>query len=418
MEVDWGRHQIERYGQDAERLLNCFLAGERDATFLARSLDLLRTYLQSVSYRRRALDDDATPGDNAARAVDMAADSAVVKLATILHQHLQDLGHWHQIVSLWPALIDVARKLPDPLLHVETVNQLAATRDRQGHAEEAQALFERIISAATFEQLPLLKRANTLVMAGSCYLWHGDHLRAEQLLGRCLAICRQSSSQHALRNPLPISHADRFGVYASGMRHPLWHNEGFVLSQLGNLAMFRGDFTRAHRYFDECLTLFEANGEADNLACVAYQAIGRLLLYERRFAEASLMLARGLAIRRHRREGEHVAANSIYLAAAQLGCGQMEVAETLLTDALPHSRAIDNRHDLAAWSSLSGPAGCAAQSAQRSLCPLARGANPCTGNVDSGGGATGVDAVAALAFARGGSRAGRGNFKAAAPQHA
>ncbi len=335
MEINWAQRQLDGYARDAERVLACFLAGERDPAFLARALDLLRTYLQS---RHSTAFPNSPPH---------AADAAVVKLATILNQHLQDLGFWHQIVALWPALIEMAKSLPDPLLYVESVNQLAIIKDRQGHVQEAQALFERIIGAPTFEHLPPIKRANTLIMAGSCYLWHGDHARAEQLLSACLAICRCSGSEHSLLPTTLVAPVDQFGVHASGMPHPLWQIEGFTLKQLGNLAMFRGDFARAHRCFGQCLALFEANGEGDNLACVAHQAIGRLLLYERRFVEASIMLERGLAIRRRRREGEHVAANSIYLAAAHLGRGQLASAETLLTDALPHSRALENRHDVA-----------------------------------------------------------------------
>ncbi len=346
MEIDWRQQQIERYGRDAERLIDKFLAGERDAAFLARTLELLRTYLQSASHHQGAGGNGTARSNGETRAANVATDTAVIKLATILNQHLQDLGHWHQIVALWPALIEIAAPLPDPLLYVEMVNQLAIVKDRQGRAEEAQVLFEQILGAPLFAHLSPAKQVNTLIMAGACYLWHGDHARAEQLLTNCLTLCRQSSSRQSRLSALPLARADQFGVHASGLRHPLWQNEGFTLSQLGNLAMFRGDFARAHRYLDECLRLFEANGEGDNLACVAYQALGRLLLYERRFAESILVLERGLAIRRRRRAREHIAANAIYLAAAHLGGNRLDAAERLLVDALPESQALDNRHDV------------------------------------------------------------------------
>jgi len=128
---------------------------------------------------------------------------------------------------------------------------------------------------------------------------------------------------------------------------PLWEAKVYALNQLGTLALFQGNFACASRYFDRCQAVFIAQGEAENLACVAYQSIGRLLLYTDHPRAAIPIIERGLAIRQQRQEREGIAANSVYLAAAHLALQQATVAEALLTDALAIYRTIDARHDLA-----------------------------------------------------------------------
>lgn len=116
--------------------------------------------------------------------------------------------------------------------------------------------------------------------------------------------------------------------------------KGYTLSQLGNIAMFRGDFRQARAYYHESLAAFEADGEEDDLACVAYQSLGRFLVLEQDFVSAIPLLEKGLVIRRRRQEQEGIANNAINLALAYLGCDRLEEAEPLLDEALAISKEL------------------------------------------------------------------------------
>jgi tetratricopeptide (TPR) repeat protein len=131
------------------------------------------------------------------------------------------------------------------------------------------------------------------------------------------------------------------------MAAPLWETRAYTLNQQGVLHMFCGEFVLARQRFDEMFAIFLAHNEENGLACVAYQAVGRLCLYAGHYQEALTTLEQGLRIRQQRADREGIAVNSIYMGAAHLGLGQTAAVEPLLTVAFDACHALDNTHDLA-----------------------------------------------------------------------
>lgn len=326
MEIDWAERQRLSYARDGARAVERFMDGDRSQDFLIRALELLRTYTEA-------------PGVGAAP---HPADETMVLLAQAINAHVSNLGFWRQVDHLWPRLCAIAKLLPEQTLYVELMKHLATIRSRQGEGDSAQSLYAELMELPSFVQLPAYLRADVLQQAGTTQLWHGQPRQAKATLLRCLAIEEETSTGQLSKAPV-----DQFGVRASATPTPLWESKVYALNQLGNLALFHGNFADAATYFDRCQALFTAHGEAENLACVAYQAIGVLLLYTHRPQAAIPVIEQGLAIRKQRHEREGVAVNSIYLAAAYLALKQERVAEALLTEALTTYRTVETRHDLA-----------------------------------------------------------------------
>jgi len=118
--------------------------------------------------------------------------------------------------------------------------------------------------------------------------------------------------------------------------------------------LFTGDWKKAHSCYQQSLDAFEADGESDNLACVAYQSLGRLFVLQRQFSQAIPLLERGIAIRRHRQEQKGIAENAIHLATAYLECNKLREAEALLNEAMQICREIDDRMSMALCHSMFG----------------------------------------------------------------
>ncbi|MEZ4683455.1 MAG: hypothetical protein R2932_55530 [Caldilineaceae bacterium] len=252
---------------------------------------------------------------------------------------MADRGRWHELLTLWPQVIQMAEHLPNPTSYIELVKNLATLKDRQGDGEDANQLYQRLLHATQFPQLPLVLRADLLHQVGTTLVWQGQLKRAGVLLHQVLAL----TEQHFDGSERPKT--DQFGVRSSLQMTPLWESRAYALSQLGNIAMFHGRFIQAEQLYMACWNTLNQHGEAENLACVAHQALGRLWLHWRQPKRAIPILEKGIVIRRRRHHNEGVAINAIYLAAALMDCRELDHAEPLLNEALPIVRTVENRRD-------------------------------------------------------------------------
>ena len=324
MEVDRQQAYIAAYAREAHGALQRFVAGERDDAFLLRALELIRTYLHVP---RLATSPQPT-------------DLPIIRLAQALQCHLFDRGFWRQLILLWPQLIDVAAHLGEPLIHAELVKQLAIIKANQGDSRATDLLYTSLLHSPQFPQLPAALQADVLHQVGTTLAWQGKLAQAHILLDQVLTLVEQHPIDPDHRNQ-----TDRYGVRSGLDVTPMWESKAYALNQLGNVAMFQGKFRLAECRYTACWTILNEYGEAENLACVAHQALGWLWLHWHQPKRAIPVLEKGIAIRRRRQERENVAINLVYLAAALLQQQQLDRAEPLLTEALPILRASGNRRD-------------------------------------------------------------------------
>lgn len=316
MEVSWVQNQFAGYTRDAEYAFQRLVHGEQDAWLVERSLNLLRSYLSIPEH------------------ITLPPESAkiVVQLAWTLHNYLHDRGTWQEISVLWPKLRHIAKEVDSPVYYVELTKQLAITETSRGNLSQGRNLYKELIQAPIFTLLPATLQAGILHQFGVCCVEQGDHKQAHQAFIRCLAIELPIPSDQSLVNNR-LTNVENVNI-----RHPaaaqLWASKAFVINQLGNLALVRGDFNQAQAHYTTSLESMKGHGDEDNFACVNYQGQGRLHLYQRRFDQALPLLRCNLTIRRNRGEENGSALAAIYLAAAYLGKKKFEEAEQLLSSAL------------------------------------------------------------------------------------
>jgi tetratricopeptide (TPR) repeat protein len=304
VEIDWVKHQLDHYSSDGEHALRRLLKSEVGDFFLERSFNLLTSYLSIPTHIT----------------LNHRSTEIMTRLAQTLHPHMASRGYWSEISFWWSKVAMIAEQLPDAAIKAQIVKQLAITKNDQGEAKEAQHLYEQLTAWPEFDLLSHYLQADILHQVGVCYLRQGSYKQAKEALTRCLAV----SDEY---NHLEL--------------------KAYALNQLGNIFMLQGSFGKARRCYEESLATFEANGESDNLACVAYQSLGRLLVLQRHFAEAISLLEQGLAIRRRRREQGGTANNAIHLATAYLGLDRLHDAESLLNEALQTCRDLNDRRGMA-----------------------------------------------------------------------
>jgi tetratricopeptide (TPR) repeat protein len=316
VEVNWRDRHWQGYAREARAALARALAGEQDLAFDKRVLELIRTYVESPR-------SEAVPAD---------VDEAIVRLAICLHYRLHHTGHWRQLAYLWPHLVSLARDMPDVTLLAQLTKQQAITVGSFGTGQAAQRLYHQLVQDVAFARLPIRMQVDILVNVGTSTLWAGELRRAEPLLHQ--ALMRVQAWEVGAQNGFCTPSTPDTGPFAQRFAAQLWESKVYALNQLGCLALFRGQFDEAERYYRRCLALFLQQGEAEGLACVAYQALGRLLLYQGQISEAIPLIERGLAIRRRRLEQEGIATNLVYWGAAHLAAGDLNCADTALQEAL------------------------------------------------------------------------------------
>ncbi len=318
-ELEWRTHLQLQYRHDAERAVAYMLAGNRGQSFIERLLELLRTYVE-------------TPGVGDSPQL---ADDCILQAAYLAGEYFVELGYWRQMEYLWSTLCKLAEFTGDASLYIDFNKYLAIMKGRQGDGSAGIALYRQIIHHPYFQAAPPNLQADILSHHATVLLWSGRRKAAAPLLQRCLDLTSNYAQPPDAQPP------------ATSRPGPLWESRAYALNQQGVLAMFCGDFALAQQRFEQILLLFQEQGEDNNLACVAHQATGRLLLYEGKWAEAVVVLEKGLLIRKRRQEREGTAVNSIYIAAAHMGLHQYDLAHSLLGETLPTCRALDNQHDLA-----------------------------------------------------------------------
>ncbi len=324
MEIDWQQKYLEAYHIEAKRALKRFVDGERDSDFLLRALELIHTYCQiprSSTYP-------------------LSADQAIVQLAQAIQIPLTDRSRWHELLTLWPQVIQLAEQLPTPMMYAELVKHFATIKDRRGDGIEADQLYQSLLLSKQFLRLPLEFQIDVMQQAGTTLVWQGKLREAQLLLDQVLKRTEQHIDGQDHR-----AQVDQFGVRSSLDVTPLWESRAYALNQIGNIYMFQGKFLGAEKFYRACWDTLNQHGETENLACVAHQALGRLWLHWQQPKRAIPLLEQGIAIRRRRHHNEGVAINAIYLAAALMDCCELDHAESLLTEALPIVRAIEDRRD-------------------------------------------------------------------------
>ncbi len=328
MEITWRQRYLAAYQHEADCARALFVGGERDPDFLLHMLHLVRTYL-------------AIPGDQRHCA---AVDLAVARLAEAIHAPLHARGYWSEISTLWPVLGALARQHTVLHLYVELGKQAAITHDCQGESAAADQLYTQLIADPCFTQIPRALQVDVLHQFGTTLVRKGELRQAHLLLSQVLTQIAQLPVPSTERN-----RGDLYGIRGSFQETPLWECQAYTLNQLGNIALFRGEFALAERLYRECEAILLRHDEADNLCCVAYQALGRLWIYRHQPAKAVPFFVRALAIRRRWQEEEGSAFNLLYLAKAYLQMGLAERAAAQLMEVLPLLQRLGSRRDLALY---------------------------------------------------------------------
>jgi tetratricopeptide (TPR) repeat protein len=330
MEIDWVQRQVAGYARDSQRILQCFQEGDSKDYLANPALELLHTYL--------AIPSDVPDRDQ--------ADENIARLAQILYIYVQAHGHWKDICVLWPKLQSITKSFSDPTIYAELVKQLAVVKNDRGEVREAQALYEELMDAASFSSLPPEQRADLYHKAAVCYYTQGNYARARALLLQCLTLHDPPDDfVDSVKNSRQRNSAAFLRTHTA--TPPMWESKAYSFNELGNIALGQGNFKAAQQSYDKCLHILVQHGEAENLACVAYQALGSLYVIQRRFNDALPLLKKNLYIRQQRKEAGGSAYAAIYLAAAYIGLQQFIEAESFLNEAMETSSTLQNRPNIA-----------------------------------------------------------------------
>ncbi|HRW08586.1 MAG TPA: tetratricopeptide repeat protein [Caldilineaceae bacterium] len=323
--MHWRRHLLQAYQDDALRAIAYFKANSVDQIFIERVLELLRTYVELPGAGQQPL----------------PADDTILQLAHLVAGQVFQMGYWRQMRVLWPKLTQLAEFLDDPERYVNFVKRLAIVKGRQYDGQEGLKLYQQLIADPRFQKTSTSLQADILCHVGTVLLWNGKSSEAEPLLQQCMELTRDHAQ--LARKDAPRGRERRYNLEAA----PLWETRSYAMNQLGVLHMFKGKFAQARAYFGQIMALYVEYDQLDNLACVAHQAIGRLLLYSNDHVAAIATLTRGLTIRRRHNDIANTAINQAYIAAAEIQLGNLEHAAILLRDALYACEGIDNLHDVA-----------------------------------------------------------------------
>ena len=106
--------------------------------------------------------------------------------------------------------------------------------------------------------------------------------------------------------------------------------KGFSYVQIGNIKMLQGNPHEAKENYMKSLIIFENDNQSTDLACTAYDALGRLYVLEQNYQKAIPYIEKGLEIRKRRNELSGEINASVQLADAFIGLNQLENATVLL----------------------------------------------------------------------------------------
>jgi len=121
---------------------------------------------------------------------------------------------------------------------------------------------------------------------------------------------------------------------------------GTALSNLGNLAQFRGDIPEARRLITAAIDSYAGAGPERNRA-IATSNLGIVEFRDGDLAEADRVFRAALALAREIHERREEAAALRWLARVQLDLGAVDEARALLEDSIPATDEVGDRHGIA-----------------------------------------------------------------------
>ncbi|MGZ4390417.1 MAG: tetratricopeptide repeat protein, partial [Gaiellaceae bacterium] len=121
---------------------------------------------------------------------------------------------------------------------------------------------------------------------------------------------------------------------------------GAVLSNLGNLAMFRGDFAEARRLLAEGVESYGESG-GDRRLTIATTNLGVVEFLDGDLVEAERLFRAALSLARGIHERREEAQLLRWLARTRLELGAADDARTLLEDSIPPTDEVGDRHGIA-----------------------------------------------------------------------
>ena len=121
---------------------------------------------------------------------------------------------------------------------------------------------------------------------------------------------------------------------------------GTTLSNLGNLAQFRGDLVEARRLITAAVDSYAGAGQERNRV-IATSNLGIVEYRDGNLVEADRVLRDTLALAREIDERREEAAALRWLARVQLDLGAMEEARALLEESIPATDEVGHRHGIA-----------------------------------------------------------------------
>lgn len=313
MEIDWTTRQLQRYAEEGQYAISYMAKHETDEYFLERVLDLLRTYVEGLTHVSK----------------DPASARIIVRLALVSYYKVQTRGYWARIVRLWPSIYDLAEWMNDFAAQAELMKETAVVKSNQGDWAGAMELFRYLLHHPRFVTLSPNQRADILFQTGVTFIQIAQYRQAYNVLMQCRAIAlRFDGSEEPRRMNEHDGQPDVFRI-----EPPLWELHAYTLDQLGNIAMIQGQIEEARYYYQKYLDMLLQHGQEDDLACAAYQSLGRLWLFVDRFDEAIPLLEKGLEIRRKLQEKQGITTSLLYLAMAYVETGRLHQAEMLIDEA-------------------------------------------------------------------------------------
>ena len=121
---------------------------------------------------------------------------------------------------------------------------------------------------------------------------------------------------------------------------------GAALSNLGNLAQFRGDIAEARRLITAAIDSYAGTGQERNRA-ITTSNLGIVEFRDGDLVEADRVLRVALALAREIHERREEAAVLRWLARVQLDLGAVDEARALLEDSIPATDEVGDRHGIA-----------------------------------------------------------------------
>lgn len=161
--------------------------------------------------------------------------------------------------------LEMAEAAEDPVLELKIQNNLGLAYRRQGHWNEAEQAYLKVLYLLDEQQDPN-QYAATLNNLSFVYMLNGNAIRADNLAEKALRMRREQGNIHGL---------------------------GFSYSTRGRIAESMGNYVLALRYHHTAVDLCELVGDTNNAALMQIN-VAAAECYAQRFETAHLLLSRAL----------------------------------------------------------------------------------------------------------------------------